>query len=75
MHLSINVKPAGGGGGGRQGMGWGFDIFQNFAGKFPAHGQIIPGQSIATTFPHPGLHIAVHPKAGPLERHNKNISK
>ena len=39
----INVKPAmGGGGGGRQGMGWGFDTFQIFAVKFPAHGQIIP---------------------------------
>ena len=25
-------------------MGWGFDIFQNFAVKFPAHGQIIPGK-------------------------------
>ena len=23
-------------------MGWGFDIFQTFAVKFPAHGQIIP---------------------------------
>ena len=22
-------------------MGWGFDIFQKFAVKFPAHGQII----------------------------------
>ena len=37
----INVKPAEGGGG-VQGMGWGFDIFQKFAVKFPAHGQIIP---------------------------------
>ena len=27
--------------GGRQGMGWGFDIFEKFAVKFPAHGQII----------------------------------
>ena len=32
----------GGGGGGRQGMGWGFDFFEKFAVKFPAHGQIIP---------------------------------
>ena len=32
----------GGVGGGRQGMGWGFDFFQKFATKFPAHGQIIP---------------------------------
>ena len=23
-------------------MGWGFDFFQKFAIKFPAHGQIIP---------------------------------
>ena len=40
----MNVKPAGGGRGavGRQGSGWGFDIFQKFAVKFPAHGQIIP---------------------------------
>jgi len=30
------------GGGGGQGMGWGFDIFQKFAVKFPAHGQTIP---------------------------------
>ena len=40
----MNVKPAGGGGGwwgGRAG-GWGFDIFQKYAVKFPAHGQIIP---------------------------------
>ena len=39
----INLKPAGGGGGGgRQGIGWGFDIFQKFAVKFPARGQTIP---------------------------------
>ena len=30
------------GGGGMQGIGWGFDFFQKFAIKFPAHGQIIP---------------------------------
>ena len=36
-YAPINVKPAG-----RQGKGWGFDIFQKFAVKFPAHGQIIP---------------------------------
>ena len=33
------------GGGGRQGIGWGFDFFQKFAIKFPAHGQIIPVKS------------------------------
>ena len=41
-YAPINVKPAGGKGGGRQGMGWGFDIFQKFAVKFPAYGQVIP---------------------------------
>ena len=39
-YAPINVKTAGGGG--RQGMGWGFDIFQKVAVKFPVHGQIIP---------------------------------
>ena len=42
FYAPINVMPAGGVGGGRQGMGWGFDFFQKFATKFPAHGQIIP---------------------------------
>ena len=67
----INVKPAGGGGG-RQGMGWGFDIFQKSTVKFPAHGQIIPVrsrllfQSNATRSLHPGQHIATkYPKAEP----------
>ena len=50
--------------GGRLGMGWGFDIFQKFAVRFPARGKSF--QSNATKFPHPGLHIAVkYPKAGP----------
>ena len=45
-------------------MGWGFDIFQKFAVKFPARDKSF--QSNATKFPHPGLHIAVkYPKAGP----------
>ena len=35
----FNVKQAGGG---DQGMRWGFDMFQKFAIKFPAYGQIIP---------------------------------
>ena len=38
-----------GGGGGRQGMGWGFDIFQKFAAKFHATGKSF--QSDATKFP------------------------
>ena len=37
MHLSMKCRR-----GGRQGIGWGFDFFQKFAIKFPAHGQIIP---------------------------------
>ena len=46
-------------------MGWGFDIFQKFAVKFPAHGQK-SFQSNATKFPHPGLHIDFkYPKAEP----------
>ena len=36
MHLSVQNRREG-----RQGMVWGFDIFQKFAVKFPAHGQII----------------------------------
>ena len=38
-------------------------FFKNFAVKFLPTGKSF--QSIATKFPHPGLHIAVHPKAGP----------
>ena len=38
-YAPINVTPAAGG---RQGIGWGFDFFQKFSIKFPAHGQIIP---------------------------------
>ena len=45
-------------------MGWGFDIFQKFAVKFPATGKSF--QSNATKFPQPGLHIAIkYPKAEP----------
>jgi len=44
-----------------QGMGWRFDIFQKFT--VPTGKSF---QSIATKFPHPGLHIAVkYPKAEP----------
>ena len=34
-------------------MGWGFDIFQKFAVKFPAHGQTIPVK-MNKNFPTPG---------------------
>ena len=55
----INVKLAGG----RQGIGWGFgDLI--FLKNLPSNS--LPSfQSIATKFPHPGMYIAVHPKAGP----------
>ena len=59
-HAPINVVPAGG----RQGMGWGFDFFQKFAIKFPAHGQITPVKCNQIS-PPPRLHIAVNPKAEP----------
>ena len=42
--------------GGRQGIGWGFDLFLPTGKSF---------QSNATKFPHPRLHIAVNPKAEP----------
>ena len=59
MHLSMLSRRGGGS------RAWGGDLtfFQKFAVNFPAHGQSF--QSVATKFPHPGLHIAVHPKAGP----------
>ena len=38
----IDARPTGAGGGGAmQGIGWGFDVIQKFAVKFPNHGQII----------------------------------
>ena len=55
MHIlynaPINVKPAEGGGG-LQGMGWGFDIFQKFAVKFPAHGHLRRIQKPSRESPH-----------------------
>ena len=51
------------GGGGGRAWGWGFDIFEKFAVKFPAHGQIIPVKCNQIS-----LHIAVkYPKAGPIK--------
>ena len=44
-------------------MGWGFDFFQKFAIKLPAHGQIIPVK--CNQISPPGLHITVNPKAEP----------
>ena len=59
MHLSMLSRR----GGGSQAWGGDLTFFQNFAVNFPAHGQSF--QSVATKFLHPGLHTAVHPKAGP----------
>ena len=61
----INVKPAGKGGGGGEGRTWGGDL--TFFKKLPSN-SLLTGRSfrsIATKFRHPGVHIAVHPKAGP----------
>ena len=66
LHISnapINVKPARGGGGG-EGMGEGFDIFQKFAVKFPAHGQIIPVKWNQISSPRAAHYTAKYPKAG-----------
>ena len=59
MHLSMLSRRGGGS------RAWGGDLtfFQTFAVNFPAHGKSF--QSVATKFLHPGLHTAVHPKAGP----------
>ena len=62
-YAPINVKPAGGGEGG--GRAWGGDLtfFKNLpSNSLPTSKSF---HSIATKFPHPGLHISVHPKAGP----------
>ena len=60
FNAPINVKPAGEGG-----RAWGRDLtfFKNLSSNSLPTGKSF--QSIATKFPHPGLHIAVYPKAGP----------
>ena len=50
INAPINLKPAGEEGG-RQGMGWGFDIFQKFAVKFPTRGQTIPVKCTKISLP------------------------
>ena len=48
-------------------MVWGFDLFKNLQSNSLPTGK--PFQSIATKFPHPGLHIAVkYPKVEPKKR-------
>ena len=60
-YAPINVKPAGGAGG----RAWGGDLtfFKNLQSNSLTTGKSF--QSNATKFPHPGLHIAVNPKAEP----------
>ena len=60
--IRILLSRRGRGGGGRA---WGEDLtfFKNLPSNSLPAGKSF--QSIATKFPHPGLHIAVHPKAGP----------
>ena len=62
---TYQCKAGGGGGGGGRGRAWGDDLtfFKNLQSNSLPTGKSF--QSIATKFPHPGLHIAVHPKAGP----------
>ena len=45
-------------------MGQGFDIFQQFAVKFPAHGQIIPVKWNQISSPRAAHYTAKYPKAG-----------
>ena len=66
----IIVKPAGWW---RQGMGWGFNIFQKFAVKFPAHGQIIPVKCNQISPPR-AAHCCQISQGWTQERYNKNIS-
>ena len=69
-YAPINVKPAGGGGG----RGWGFDICQKFAVKFPAHWQIIPVKYNQICPPR-AAHCYQISQGRTQERHNENISK
>ena len=57
-------------------MGWGFDIFQKFAVKFRAHGQIIPVNCNQISPPWAAhMHCCQISQSRTQERHNKNISK
>ena len=64
MDLSM-LSGRGRGGVGSEGRAWGGDL--TFLKKLPSN-SLLTGRSfrpIATKFRHPGVHIAVHPKAGP----------
>ena len=44
-------------------MGWGFDIFQKIAVKFPAQGQTIPAKIMHKNFPTPGgIFLSIIPR-------------
>ena len=51
-------------------MGWGFDIFQKFAFKFPAHGKIIPVKRNQIPPPQAAhvKHLKGVPKKGTIKR-------
>ena len=51
-------------------MGWGFDIFQKFAVKFPAHGQIIPFKCNQASPPQ-AAHCCQISQGRTQERHKK----
>ena len=75
IYAPISVKPArGGGGGGAFGGGWRFDIFQKFAVKFPAGGQIFPVKCNQISSPW-AVHCCQISQGWTQERHNKNVSK
>ena len=57
IHLSRGRGEAG------HGVGWGYNIFQKFAFKFPAHGQIIPVK--CNQIPPPQAAHVKYLKAGP----------
>ena len=54
-------------------MGWGFDFFQKFAIKFPAHGQIIPVKCNQISPPQ-AAHCCQISQGRTQERHNGKIS-
>ena len=58
----------------RQGIGRGFDIFQKFAFKFSANGQIIPVYCKQISSPR-AAHCCCPSQGWTQERDNKNISK
>ena len=48
-------------------MGWGFDFFQKFPIKFPAHGQIIPVKCNQIFPPQAAVNPKAEPKKGTVK--------